>query len=68
MEINFFGDEKLIIKTWIFMHNLKKKRQIIFNNCLSKCQFFNYIHKSMNLQKYPRSARNIYLYKDKARN
>lgn len=25
MEINFFGDEKLIIKTWIFMHSLKKE-------------------------------------------
>lgn len=25
MEINFFGDEKLVIKAWIFMHNLEKK-------------------------------------------
>lgn len=25
MGVNFFGDEKLIIKAWIFMHNLKKK-------------------------------------------
>lgn len=68
MEINFFGDEKLAIKAWIFMHNLEKKQIIIFNNYLSKSQFFNYIHKSMNLQKYPLSAHNIYIYKDKARN
>lgn len=27
MEINLFGDEKLIIKAWIFMYNLKKKKR-----------------------------------------